>query len=201
MTAQGSTIMRDRDVRQALKGRLEAEHVGEPDTLLLDELGLEHGDVRVDVAVINGELHGYELKSARDTLERLPRQVVAYSAALDRATLVVAATHLEKAAALVPAWWGINVAIAEEGGGVRVEAHRPALPNVEQQSLSVARLLWRPEVLRMLEELGAAHGVRSKPRAFLYERLTECLALAQLRERVRLALKSRTGWRAAKPRT
>jgi hypothetical protein len=49
---------------------------------MLDEFGLEHGEVRVDVAVINGELHGYEIKSERDTLERLPRQVKAYSAVL-----------------------------------------------------------------------------------------------------------------------
>jgi hypothetical protein len=55
--------------------------------------GLDHGQVFVDVAVINGEIHGYELKSERDTLERLPRQVEVYSAVLGRATLVVGASY------------------------------------------------------------------------------------------------------------
>jgi len=192
--------MRDWDVRQVLKKGLEAEHAGDPATLVLDELGLEHGDVRVDVAVINGEVHGYELKSARDTLERLPRQIVAYSAALDRATLVVAHSHLEKAAALVPTWWGLNIAVPVDDGAVRIEPNRPALRNPELQPLSVARLLWRPEALKILEEVGADRGVRSKPRAFLYQRLTECLTPDQLRDRVRLALKTRSGWRAAAPR-
>lgn len=193
--------MRDWDVRQVVKERLAADHAAEPDTLLLDELGLEHGDVRVDVAVINGELRGYELKSARDTLERLPRQVVAYNAALDRATLVVAEGHVKKATDLVPAWWGLSVALQGEGDTVHVETCRPALRNPELQPLSVARLLWRPEVLAILEEVGAARGVRSKPRDVLYQRLTECLHLDQLRDRVRQALKARTGWRSAARRT
>jgi hypothetical protein len=193
--------MRDWDVRQVLRKRLETEHADEPDTLLLDELGLEHGDVRVDVAVINGELQGYELKSERDTLERLPRQVVAYSAALDRATLVVAESHLAKAAALVPTWWGLSVALPLDGSAVRIEPRRHAEHNPEQQPLSVAKLLWRDEVLAILEDVGAVRGFRSKPRDVLYQRLTQCLHPDQLRDRVRLALKTRTGWRVGPPRT
>ncbi|NBC40450.1 sce7726 family protein [Corallococcus exiguus] len=193
--------MRDIDVRHAIWEQLRAEHADDDDTRLLDEFGLEHGDVRVDVVVINGEIHGYELKSERDTLTRLPRQVTAYSAALDRATLVVAEGHLAKASALVPEWWGLSIAHSVEGRAVRVEAHRLAARNPEQQMISVARLLWRPEALALLEQAGAARGVRSKPRAFLYERLTECLAPDQLRDQVRAALKARSGWRSAAPRT
>jgi len=193
--------MRDQDVRQVVRQRLEAAHASEADTLVLDELGLEHGDVRVDIAVINGEIHGFELKSARDTLERLPRQVVAYTAALDKATLVVAESHLEKAAALVPEWWGLSVARPLEGTTVAVEPRREAVRNPDQQMLSVARLLWRDEALAILEEVGAARGVRTKPRAILYEKLTASLQPDQLRARVRQALKTRAGWRVAAPRT
>ncbi|MFP2960297.1 sce7726 family protein [Myxococcus sp. 1LA] len=193
--------MHDIDVRNALWEQLRAAHAGEDDTRLLDEFGLEHGDVRVDVVVIDGEMHGYELKSERDTLTRLPRQVAAYGAALDRATLVVAEGHLAKASALVPEWWGLSIAHSVAGGAVRVEAHRFAARNPEQQMLSVARLLWRSEALNLLEEVGAARGVRNKPRAVLYGRLTECLAPDQLRAQVRRALKSRTRWRAGEQRT
>ncbi|MBZ4402026.1 sce7726 family protein [Myxococcus sp. AS-1-15] len=193
--------MRDIDVRTALLRDLRAAHAGESDTLILDELGLEHGDVRVDVAVINGELHGYELKSERDTLERLPRQVTAYSAVLDKATLVVGRKHLEKALALIPEWWGVLAATTCEDGTVAVEVHRAPRLNPEQKPLSVARLLWRDEALRLLEDIGAAAGVRSKPRPVLYERLTASLPHDQLRDRVRLALKSRTRWRADERRT
>lgn len=64
--------MRDRDVRQALHRKVLKEHHGDADTLVLDELGLRHGTCRVDIAVVNGYLHGYEIKSDSDTLERLP---------------------------------------------------------------------------------------------------------------------------------
>ena len=64
--------MRDRDVRGAMLQLLGAEHAGEKDTFILQELDVWSGAVRIDIAVINGELTGFELKSDRDTLERLP---------------------------------------------------------------------------------------------------------------------------------
>src|SRR6187402_1509374 len=57
----------DPDVRALLREYLEDVHKGS-DTRLLEELGLCQGDVRVDVAVVNGELSGYEIKSPSDTL-------------------------------------------------------------------------------------------------------------------------------------
>src|SRR5690242_17854466 len=66
--------LRDRDVRKALKSKLLREHIADPRTLVLDELGLRHGACRVDIAVVNGSMHGYEIKSDSDTLERLPSQ-------------------------------------------------------------------------------------------------------------------------------
>jgi hypothetical protein len=57
-------VVRDRDVREALHRKVLKEHHGDADTLVLDELGLRHGTCRVDIAVVNGYLHGYEIKSA-----------------------------------------------------------------------------------------------------------------------------------------
>ena len=86
--------MRDRDVRKALHHKVLKEHHGDTNTLVLDELGLRHGVARVDVAVVNGYLHGFEIKSDSDTLDRLPSQVTIYNAVLDRATLVVGEKHI-----------------------------------------------------------------------------------------------------------
>jgi hypothetical protein len=66
--------VRDRDVRQALHRKVLKEHHGDANTLVVDELGLRHGTCRVDIAVVNGFIHGYEIKSDADTLERLPRR-------------------------------------------------------------------------------------------------------------------------------
>lgn len=94
--------MHDADLRQALHRRLARQHRDDPhDTRILDEFGI-CGQVRVDVAVVNGALTGYELKSARDTLKRLPRQADYYSRVLDYAHIVVADTHAAHALQMVP---------------------------------------------------------------------------------------------------
>src|SRR6266851_6542601 len=106
----GIVRMRDQDVRQALRDKLQDQYAYDPDTRIVEEMGVWSGSVRIDVAVINGELTGYELKSDRDTLERLPVQADLYSRVFDRLTLVVARRHAQKARDCIPKWWGIVVA-------------------------------------------------------------------------------------------
>ena len=186
--------MRDSDVRGALRTRLDAEHELS-DTLFVDELGL-CGQVRVDVAVVNGSLSGYELKSARDNLRRLPAQVEYYSRVLDFATLVVADCHAEAAQSYLPEWWGmVEARTAHEA--VVLRDVRPSLENPNIDPYALAQLLWKPEALEILSVRGMARGLRSKPRVQIWSRLAESLELAELRAEVRTRLKSRRGWRPA----
>ena len=191
--------MRDRDVRQALHRKVLKEHHGQPDTLVLDELGLRHGTCRVDIAVVNGFLHGYEIKSDADTLDRLPSQIAIYSAVLDRATLVVGCRHSEKATALLPEWWGVKVAISGARGGISFENTRPAKLNPNIDALALAELLWRPEAVEVLQEKGAPPELLKKPRGVLYRHLAETMPLDELRRAVRQRLKSREHWRGHRP--
>lgn len=187
--------MRDGDVRRALYARLEAEHRDEPDTLFVDELSL-CGAVRVDVTVVNGSISGYELKSARDTLRRLPAQVETYSLVMDFATLVVATNHHEQARAMLPEWWGLIIASGSETVELAVERRPLPNPNVDQDAL--VRLLWRDEALAALDARGLSAGVRSKPKQVLWNRLVESVPLDELRRLVRESMKSREGWPAGR---
>lgn len=183
---------RDTDLRQALRARLKGE---QPEwALVLDELGLNHGDVRVDVAVLNGLLHGFELKSERDTLDRLPRQVSAYSAVLDFASLVVAPRHLNAGRTLVPEWWGL-VEATTDLGGVQLREQRSPRRNPSVDALARAHLLWRDEALELLEQAGAARGWRGRPRALLYERLVTVLGRDVLCAKVLDVMRARGDWR------
>ncbi len=94
--------MNDGALRTALLCRLDRRHSDDPDTLIVHEMGLRHGAARVDVAVVNGSLHGYELKSDSDSLKRLARQARIYSSVLDRVTLVVGGRHAEVVTRMVP---------------------------------------------------------------------------------------------------
>lgn len=192
--------MRDSDIRSHLWGVLEARHMGDDDTLMLNELSLAHGTTRIDLAVINGEMQGYELKSDRDTLERLSKQSEIYSKILDRVTLVLGESHYEQALVQVPTWWGISV-VTMRGDEVQAEEVRPALQNVSQYPIAVAQLLWREEAIKLLEDKDAAKGVRSKPREAVYERLCQVVSLYELKEYVRRTLKDRHNWRADQRRT
>ena len=91
--------MRDAEIRPALREHLLRRHASETDTVLIEELGLRRSHVRVDLAVVNGSLHGFEIKSDRDSLRRLARQVDLYSQVLDRATLVRVTISPESACA------------------------------------------------------------------------------------------------------
>jgi hypothetical protein len=187
--------VRDRDVRAALHALLRSEHAHElADTRILNELSL-CGTARVDVAVMNGELAGYELKSERDTLRRLPQQVEVYSQVLDRATLVVADQHLEHGLESVPEWWGLIVA-SFEFGETHLVRLRPPLLNVNVCPERLVQLLWRDETLEELESRGLARGVRSASRRALAERLATTVPLEELRAMVRERLKRREAWRA-----
>jgi hypothetical protein len=87
-------LMNDAQIRIATKQALFAQHLGEPDTVIFEELGVQHGLSRIDLAVVNGELHGFEFKSDKDTLARLPEQAESYGRVFDRVTLVVGESHL-----------------------------------------------------------------------------------------------------------
>jgi hypothetical protein len=179
------------------------EHQNEPGTLVVDELGLCNGDCRVDVAVVNGEIHGYEIKSPKDTLDRLPSQAKVYSDVLDRVTLVTCGAHLENAYKIVPDWWGVTCIDADASGEARFQPIRPSQPNPVIVARSVVTLLWKEEVLAALEERGLSRGIRGKPRRFLYDRLAEALPINELRALVRVCLKKRprSRWRADAIRT
>jgi len=100
-------VFGDFDIRAVLRSRLFLKQSDEADTVVIEELGLCRGQVRVDVVVVNGLLHGYEIKSDRDTLRRLGVQVKVYGKVFDQATLVVGDRHLAEALNIVPAWWGV----------------------------------------------------------------------------------------------
>jgi hypothetical protein len=190
--------MRDRDVRESVWRWLEVTHHGDPNALMLDELGILNGATRVDIAVINGQIEGYELKSERDTLERLPAQRELYNKVIDRISLVVAENHRKAADEIIPEWWGLAVA-SSRGGVVEVTWERPPEMNPELNAAMLASLLWRDEALAVLERYGVTRGVRSKPREVLYERIAVALDLDMVRAEVRTALKVRAvreGWRA-----
>ncbi|MEF2482382.1 sce7726 family protein [Vibrio mimicus] len=187
--------MNDIDVRVAVHKKLLKHHHQDTSTLIVDEMGICVGACRVDIAVLNGSLHGYELKSEKDTLERLPNQVKFYSSVMDKATLVVSECHLSEAKLLIPDWWGIKVVSKGKRGAIYITHERTEKRNQHVDSLSLAQLLWKEECLSLLDKWGKLKGNKTKPRHLLWSIVSESIPEKELRDDVRVILKNRKEWR------
>ena len=60
--------MKDIDIREELRNTTPSQFKYDSTTKIVEELGLSEGAFKIDIAVINGSLIGYEIKSEEDTL-------------------------------------------------------------------------------------------------------------------------------------
>lgn len=188
--------MNDRDIRVVLKEELLRRYKNDENTLVFEEFGLRHGAARIDLVVVNDWIHGYEIKSDRDSLRRLPDQIRVYNSVMDRITIAVGYRHAYEVLRMVPEWWGVKLAENKSRSGtVSLSDARLPRDNPRVDLSAVVALLWRNEALEILGEMGAAKGVRSKTRTDIYSRLVEVSKPEYLRAKVRQQLKCRVGWR------
>ena len=195
MRTEVTSAMNDYQIRAALHRRRLSRHHRDPHTLVLDELGLQHGKCRADIALVNGHLVGIEIKSDVDSLYRLSTQVESYNAVFDRISLVLTRCHLEAAVPLVPEWWGLVLAKKGPRGGIDFTTIRRAQRNAGVDDFSVAQLLWRDEAKEILLELGLEERELRGNRTALYRQLLDRLSSSELRGCVRHKLKCRPEWR------
>lgn len=168
-----------------------------PRQRVVDELELSRGEVRVDLAVIGDILHGYEIKSEKDNLERLPRQTLFYGRVFEKMTLVAHERHVEEAVKIVPGNWGL-ITVGKRDGKPYANEIWPARLNYQLDPLALAQLLWRDEALELMEYFDLDHGLKSKPRKVLWQTLASGLTLEQLKTFVCFKLRTRKGWKRPK---
>jgi hypothetical protein len=141
---------RDRDIRVLLHQWLSTKHVDQPGTAIIHEFEIPRPSARVDIALINGRISGYEIKGAADTLTRLDDQEPSFSSVFERMSLVVAARHLPKATSAIPDWWEII-----ETDGVSLWIRRRGKSNPDLSLENLLHVLTRAELLRLQSSLNA----------------------------------------------
>lgn len=191
---------RDAEIRQSLRAWLLREHRDDSETVVVDELGLCRGQVRVDIAVVNGLLHGYEIKSDRDSFRRLGGQLALYNRVLDRVTLVVGGRHLARAMEIAPQWWGV-LRVTLDSGVPRFKSIRKGRRNPTRDPRALVELLWLDAALALLVQRNAARGVRGKPREIVWNRVCEYFSTNEIAAAVRTHLKARAEQRVAPARS
>jgi hypothetical protein len=191
-------FMRDIDVRISLRQILLRRF--DHDSVILEEMVVPSCDARIDLAVINGEMHGFEIKSDSDNLKRLPTQCGAYQMLFDRLTVVVGERHVAGVRAMVPTWWGIGLA-TRAAGGVEISQEREARENPHVSIRTLVGLLRRPEIVGLLNIKGLGEGSRNLYLFDLIDALVESSPPEDLKEDVRNCLKRRENWRLEAQRT
>ncbi len=150
------------------------------------EFWVPRSNERADVAIIGGStFDGFEIKTERDTLKRLPRQALAYSRLFDRCNVVLAPRHVEAAVEILPSWWGVLVICGEPT--LSFQRVRDAGVNEGVDPETLVRLLWRSEVHAVLCALGAAPDPKAL-RSRMWDQLLSLLELHGLKVAVRNAL-------------
>jgi hypothetical protein len=175
----------DQHIREALKITLrEQDSTG----TIIDELPLLRGRGRADLAFVNGNLCGYEIKSEADSLVRLGMQTQNYETTFEFNTIVAAKKHLDLAFHRLPKTWGIIEAKQLKGRTV-LRLHRKASRNLNLTTSALARLLWKGECLRLVRK----NGVKVSSNISVIElwNLMELMNLSDLCREVRAALKRR----------
>ena len=183
--------MRDGEIRGALMERLAEEHAGDARTRIWPEMSLSLGEARVDVGVVNGSLAGFEIKSARDRLTRLPSQRQVYERSLDYVTMVTEVRWADVVVEHIPPWWGLLV--ARPGGHSTVVFDEVRVParNIAVDPLAVAQLLWRDEAAGVVKARGIREQTSRLTRWDLWDLLVEHLTVDELGAVVRDHLRAR----------
>jgi hypothetical protein len=180
----------DATIRRAIRASLVFQHQGE-DAVIVDELKVSLGSGRIDVAVINGRIEGYEIKSDKDSLNRLSRQAAMFGAVADRMTLVVGERHLEKAASSVPDWWGVVLCTADDTGNVTLRRIRRGRLNRKLDKVALLETLERDELISLLASAKLDKGFRGSNYRILVERASSTISINEIAAFVKKILKVR----------
>ena len=114
------------------------------------ELIIDKQAARADLALVTGKsLHCFEIKTARDTLIRLDKQIEIYSAHADMVTVVAATRHVNAALSRLPKHVGIFELVSFSGSD-DVRVVRQAKTSASHDPVAMLSLLPATEIQKRL---------------------------------------------------
>ncbi|MCR5790638.1 MAG: sce7726 family protein [Lachnospiraceae bacterium] len=135
---------------ETIECRYEAAH--EP-VRVFEELVI--GKSRADAIIVTGdEILGFEIKSDRDSLNRLETQVRNYERFCDYCYIVTGLHYIDRIEEHVPEHWGIYDILKDEEGQLHIELFREALRDPKERPAvklkNQMNLLWRSELMNIV---------------------------------------------------
>lgn len=182
----------DSDIRKVLYSEFlkEKKFTKNPkETIIIDEFSSSYSSARIDISVLNGSLHGYEIKSERDTLERLPKQVEYYTKIFEYITVVTTEKYIKKVIEIIPEFFGIFL-IENKKGILKLKKIRNSKKNKNIDYFELAKLLWKEELKEILKE-NKIKKVSSLTRIELTKKLVENIPCNIIKKNVLNKIKNR----------
>lgn len=184
--------MKDFDIRLAMKGTTLSKFYHD-DSIVVEELSLPSTGSRIDIAVVNGHLHGYEIKSACDTLKRLNNQIEGYSKVFDYLSIITEDKYINKILNLAPNWIGVSCSSMEDDK-ISISTIRKGERNNSKEGFYVAKLLRKEEIQLIMNDHNITYKKSSRVWT-LCEILAQELNIEDLSYAVRIKLKQRADWK------
>jgi hypothetical protein len=151
---------------------------------IFQELQIEHGAARVDLAVVSDRLEAFELKSDLDNLGRLHNQIHAYNRVFDRITLVTGSVFSNVVQSILPHWWGIATVHRLHDGSLTMIQIRDSKDNPVQDRLSLAMCLRRDEAKAVVSAIAENDPSERVTKSQLHEWIAANMSLDAVRASV-----------------
>lgn len=183
--------MNDPQIRLMLLETFLKKYQSNDNCLILEEVGIMYGSAIVDLVVFSKIYNqAFEIKSAEDSLSRLPMQLKHYIQVFDYITIITQPSHLEEVKTICPKFCGILVVYND--WDMEYVQKPVANPFIRKEKL--IQVLWRDEVYKFLKEKGIK-GLSTASNAKVKKAACQLLSLSEIRALVFDTLKNRTDWK------
>jgi hypothetical protein len=183
--------MNDPQIREMLSNTFLKKYKSNDHCLILEEVGVMHGSAIVDLAVFSKVYNqAFEIKSADDSLSRLPIQLKHYIQVFDYITVITQPSHLEEVNLICPKFVGILVVYNDWD----MEYVQKPTANGLVLAKKLIQVLWRDEVYKFLKSKGFK-GLSSASNAKIKKIATDNFSLNEIRQLVFETLKTRPNWK------
>lgn len=158
------------------------------DAVIINEMVVANWSRRADIAVANGRLYGFEIKSHFDTLKRLPGQVESFQAHFDKVVVVAASKFITSILRDYPSEIGI-LEVYEAFGQAKIRQVRAGRICEVKDNLKLTSLITKSELEKFVKQNEASF----RPGMLRSELVSACgtRATKQLRSYVLDCIKQR----------
>ncbi|WP_085647973.1 MULTISPECIES: sce7726 family protein [unclassified Pseudomonas] len=150
-------IIKEKEIKAALIDWLEAKGMVQ-DAVIINEMVVANWTRRADIAIANGRLYGFEIKSEADSLKRLPGQIESFSNHFDKVTIVAASKFINQVKEEYPSEIGILEAYRIQGT-VKIKQVRAGKLIEIKDHASLGNLITKLELSRILKSYSTPHTV------------------------------------------